>query len=59
MNLNSSVKNTIAQLRGNGRGWILLAISIGNLLSLGIRVAFPALLPDIRTEFQLTNTTAG
>lgn len=59
MPLVADARRTFEQLHGDGRGWILLAVSVGNLLSIGVRVAFPALLPGIRAEFLLTNATAG
>jgi MFS family permease len=46
-------------LWSDGRGWILVAISFGQLLMLGVRVTFPTLLPQIKAEFLLSNTTAG
>jgi MFS family permease len=46
-------------LWSDGRGWILVGISVGHLLMLGVRLTFPALLPQIKAEFLLTNTTAG
>lgn len=59
MSLSRSVRIVVDELWSDGRGWILIAISVGQLLSLGVRVAFPALLPQIKAEFTLTNTTAG
>lgn len=59
MNLSGTARVVVDDLWSEGRGWILIAISIANLLSLGVRLTFPALLPQIKTEFLLTNTTAG
>lgn len=49
----------VKELWSDGRGWILIVISAGQLISLGARLAFPALLPQIKAEFVLSNTTAG
>lgn len=46
-------------LWGGGLGWILVAVSVGRVLSLGVRLIVPALLPQIKAEFALTNATAG
>jgi MFS family permease len=59
VNLSGTARVVVDDLWSEGRGWILIAISIANLLSLGVRLTFPALLPQIKTEFLLTNTTAG
>jgi MFS family permease len=49
----------VGDLWSEGRGWILVGVAAGNLLSLGGRLAFPALLPQIKAEFLLSNATAG
>lgn len=46
-------------LWSDGRGWILLVISAGWLLTFGGRLTFPALLPYLRTDFGLSLTIAG
>lgn len=46
-------------LRRDGRGWILAAVAGGWFLSLGVRLVFPALLPEFRAAFDLTLTTSG
>ncbi len=43
----------------NGNGKILLAIAAGWGLSLGVRLAYPVMLPYLRTAYGLTLTTAG
>ncbi|THE65127.1 MFS transporter [Salinadaptatus halalkaliphilus] len=43
----------------DGRGKILLAVSAGWFLSIGVRQAFPVLLPHLQTAYGLTLTTAG
>lgn len=48
-----------SELWGDGRGWILVVVSLGWLLGLGVRLVFPALLPHIRAEFGLTLSAAG
>lgn len=55
-------RRTIAAIRtlwGDGRGLILLAISFGWFLTLGVRIVYPALLPDIMAEFRIDYTGAG
>ena len=59
MSLRSSVEEVVTDLWDDELRWILVVLSIGQLLSIGIRVVFPALLPQIKDEFLLTNTTAG
>lgn len=46
-------------MASEGRGWILLFLSAGHLLTLGTRLIYPALLPSITETFELTLTTAG
>ncbi len=46
-------------LRGDGRGWILLAVALGWAFTLGLRFLVPALLPQIKSAFHVTNATAG
>ena len=43
----------------DGRGKVLVAISAGWFLSIGVRQAFPVLLPHLQTAYGLTLTTAG
>lgn len=64
--MGSHIRRTVDRIRetgrviwSGGRGWILLVISIGWMLALGVRLVFPALLPQIKAEFALDNTTAG
>lgn len=59
MPLRSRVGNVANDLWSDGRGWILVVVSAGQILSLGVRLVFPALLPQIKAEFLLTNATAG
>lgn len=42
-----------------GRGAILLVVSIGWLVSIGVRLVYPALLPSIRAELGFDLTAAG
>lgn len=46
-------------LWNDGRGPLLVAVSVAQLLRFGTRVVFPALLPQIKLEYALDNTTAG
>ncbi|WP_440009785.1 MFS transporter [Halomicrococcus sp. SG-WS-1] len=53
------VEHTVGSLRGDGRGWALVAIALGWLLILGTRITIPVLLPGIKTTFAIDNATAG
>jgi MFS family permease len=57
--LRDSVAGTVAQLRGGGRGWLFVVVTVGWLLSIGTRQVFPALLPQVRTALDLDLTGAG
>ncbi|MFT4921932.1 MAG: MFS family permease [Haloarculaceae archaeon] len=46
-------------LRGGGRGWTLLAVGVGWFFVLGLRFVVPALLPEIKPDFTLSNVGAG
>lgn len=48
-----------AALWRDGRGRVLLVVSLGWLLTIGIRIVYPALLPAIRSEFGFGYATAG
>ena len=49
----------VAALRGEGRGWTLLALAGGWFFTLGLRFVIPALLPAIRADFPVSDTAAG
>jgi predicted MFS family arabinose efflux permease len=46
-------------LHGDGRGWTLLVVALGWLAILGGRYLFPAILPQIKDFFGVSNATAG
>lgn len=48
-----------ADLRGGGKGWVLVAVAVGWTFLLGTRFVFSPLLPQYRAEFGISNTTAG
>lgn len=54
-----SVRTILRELWQGGRGWVLLGVAGGWLLSMGVRIVFPAMLPLFRESFDLTLTTAG
>jgi MFS family permease len=56
---NGRLGGLVADLWRDGRGWILVVISVGQLLSIGVRVVLPALLPRIKDALLLSNTVAG
>lgn len=43
----------------DGRGWVLFTVSLGWALTIGTRIVYPALLPEIRLEFEFGYATAG
>ncbi|MFC6939057.1 nitrate/nitrite transporter [Salinirubellus sp. GCM10025818] len=55
----SAVAGIATDLRRDGSGWLLLAVSLGWFLTLGVRVVYPALLPQVTAEFGVDNATAG
>jgi predicted MFS family arabinose efflux permease len=46
-------------LRGNGRGWTLVAIAVGWLFVLGGRFLVPAVLPQVKATFRVTDVQVG
>jgi predicted MFS family arabinose efflux permease len=57
--LRDRVRRTAQVLRGDGRGWTLAVVAIGWLTVLGGRYLFPAILPQIKEFFAVSNATAG
>ena len=55
----STIRETVEGLRGGGRGWTLLAVAGGWLFINGFRVVLPALLPQVKGDFAVTNASAG
>ena len=55
----TSTAKILKQLNSEGRGWILFALAGGWMMVLGIRLVFPALLPQIIEEYAIGNTVAG
>lgn len=53
------VGTVLTVLRREGRGWILLTVASGWLLTLGLRFLLPAMLPQIKATFRIDNATAG
>jgi len=49
----------VARLRGDGRGWTLLAIALGWVFVLGGRFLVPAVLPQVKTAFGVGDFRAG
>lgn len=46
-------------LRGDGRGWTLLAIALGWVFVIGGRFLVPAVLPQVKATFDVTNYQVG
>lgn len=55
----SRINSVVTDLRGDGRGWVLVAVATGWLFVLGTRVVLPTLLPQIKIAFGIDNATAG
>lgn len=53
------IRAILRELRSEGRGWILLTVAVGWFLSIGVRLVFPALLPQISATFEVNLTGAG
>lgn len=53
------VSRTVTALRHDSPGRLLAALATGWFLVLGMRFVVPAVLPTIRAEFGVTNTSAG
>ncbi len=49
----------VARLRGDGRGWTLLAIALGWVFVLGGRFLVPAVLPQVKAAFSVGDFGAG
>jgi predicted MFS family arabinose efflux permease len=57
--LRNRLVRTERVLRGDGRGWTLALVAAGWLAILGGRYLFPAILPQVKTFFDISNATAG
>ena len=55
----SRVRTVASDLRGDGGGWVLVAIAVGWALAIGARLVFPALLPAVRRSFGMSLSAAG
>jgi MFS family permease len=55
----SRVADFWTDLWRDGRGWVLVVVSVGWMLVLGGRIVYPALLPLITAEFGIDYATAG
>ncbi len=53
------IRHPPADLWRDGRGWILLSISVGWFLSIGVRLVYPALAPFFRADFNIGFGTTG
>jgi predicted MFS family arabinose efflux permease len=54
-----STESAVARLRGDGRGWTLLAIALGWVFVLGGRYLVPAVLPQVKGTFAVGDFEAG
>lgn len=55
----SFLARTVSDLRDDGPVSILLVVSLGWFLTLGVRIVYPALLPQVTAEFGVSNATTG
>jgi MFS family permease len=55
----SRVADFGSDLWQDGRGWVLVVVSVGWMLVLGGRIVYPALLPLIAADFGIDYATAG
>lgn len=55
----TSLETLARELCSDGRGKVLLAVSAGWALSMGVRFVYPALVPFFRTEFEIGLSTIG
>jgi MFS family permease len=53
------IRTGTRQLWSDGKGWILVTVSVGWFLSIGVRIAYPALVPFFRSDLGISLTTAG
>ncbi|WP_458189710.1 MFS transporter [Haladaptatus sp. NG-WS-4] len=53
------LRDLVSGLRGDGRGWLLVAVAVGWAFTLGLRFLIPALLPQIKSTFAVSNATVG
>jgi MFS family permease len=54
-----TIVEPLRALWSDGRGIVLLAVSVGWLVSIGVRLVYPALLPSIRADLEFDLTSAG
>ncbi|WP_264556639.1 MFS transporter [Halocatena marina] len=59
MRLLSIPRQMVADLWGDNREKMLFSVAFGWFLSISLRMVYPALLPYLRTDYNLTLTTAG
>ncbi len=57
--LRRSIAEPFRALWSEGRGIVLLTVSVGWLISIGVRLVYPALLPSIRADLDFGLTGAG
>ncbi|SEH57519.1 Sugar phosphate permease [Halopenitus malekzadehii] len=55
----TELRAVAAELRSDGRGGILAAVAGGWFLSIGVRMVYPAILPQLRATYGFDLTTAG
>lgn len=54
-----ALRESLGELAGDGRGWVLAVVAGGWFLSIGVRMVYPAVLPHLRGAFDLSLTAAG
>lgn len=54
-----NIRSVARALWIDGRGWILIMVSLGWFMAVGVRITYPALLPQMMEEYRLDYTMAG
>lgn len=59
MSFAEHVRSTVGGLRGEGRGWVLVVVSLGWFSTLSVLYTLPSLVPFIKVGFDLNNASVG
>lgn len=55
----AGVSHLVSDLWRDGKGWVLLVVSVGWFFSIGVRFAYPTLLPFFRDSFAMSLSAAS
>ena len=59
MTVRSTIRGSVAELQGEGRGIALLTIASCSFLLIGVQMIYPVLLPELRATYGFDLTMAG